>query len=201
MRYSEPFLFWQLKPDGIRAYQAYEHIHSYFEGVTTQYGRIYEIWTASSAIDGTDDLEAAFRQKRRLMKQVVRDIHILLVFLQVISKTIKTFSNKALYPNFSQLSGLYDKWKLYFEQYHDARNTLEHYDDQVLGLDTRSNNPGWGLSLSMSRGFSLGTQMKVPVDEAAYRQLEQFLTEFEDAIQTIVEPNPPVAADSPARRR
>jgi hypothetical protein len=27
MRYSEPFLFWQLKPDGENAYRAYEHIH------------------------------------------------------------------------------------------------------------------------------------------------------------------------------
>jgi hypothetical protein len=195
MRYSEPFLFWQLKPDGENAYRAYEHIHSYFEGVTTQYERIYEIWTASSAIDDKADPDVAFRQKRRLMKQVVRDIHSLLIFLQVISKTLQTLSNKALYPNFSQLSVLNDKWKPYFDQYRNSRNTFEHYDDQVLGLDTRSNSPGWGLSLSASRGFSLGTQVKVPVDEAAYGQLEQFVKAFEDAIQKIVEPNPPLQRD------
>jgi hypothetical protein len=191
MRYSEPFLFWQLKPDGENAYRAYEHIHSYFEGVTTQYTRIYEIWAASSAIDGKADPDAAFHQKRKLMKQVVRDIHSLLVFLQVISKTLQTLSNKTLYPNFSQLSALNDSWKPYFYQYRDPRNTLEHYDDQVLGLDTKSNSPGWGLSLSASRGFSLGTQVKVPIDETAYRQLENFMNEFEDTIQKIVEPTPP----------
>jgi hypothetical protein len=196
MRYSEPFLFWQLKPDGENAYRAYEHIHSYFEGVTTQYARIYEIWTASPAIDDKADPDVAFRQKRRLMKQVVRDIHSLLIFLQVISKTLQTLSNKALYPNFSQLSVLNDKWKPYFDRYRDPRNTFEHYDDQVLGLDTKSNSPGWGLSLSASRGFSLGTQVKVPVDEAAYHQLEQFVKEFEDAIQKIVEPNPPLQRDA-----
>ena len=196
MRYSEPFLFLQLKPDGENAYRAYEHIHSYFEGVTTQYERIYDIWTTSSAIDDKADPAVAFRQKRRLMKQVVRDIHSLLIFLQVISKTLQTLSNKALYPNFSQLSVLNDKWKQYFNQYRDPRNTFEHYDDQVLGLDTKSNTPGWGLSLSASRGFSLGTQVKVPVDEAAYRQLEQFVKEFEDTIQEIVEPNPPLQRDT-----
>jgi hypothetical protein len=109
MHYSEPLLFWQLKPDGENAYRAYEHIHSYFEGITTQYARIYEIWTASSAIDNKADPDVAFRQKRQLMKQVVRDIHSLLIFLQVISKTLQTLSNKALYPNFSQLSVLNDK--------------------------------------------------------------------------------------------
>lgn len=195
MRYSEPFLFCQLKPDGENAYRAYEHIHSYFEGVTTQYERIYDIWTTSSAIDDKADPAVAFRQKRRLMKQVVRDIHSLLIFLQVISKILQTLSNKALYPNFSQLSVLNDKWKQYFGQYRDPRNTFEHYDDQVLGLDTKSNSPGWGLSLSASRGFSLGTQVKVPVDEVAYRQLEQFVKEFEDTIQKIVEPNPPLQRD------
>lgn len=195
MRYSEPFLFCQLKPDGENAYRAYEHIHSYFEGVTTQYERIYDIWTTSSAIDDKADPAVAFRQKRRLMKQVVRDIHSLLIFLQVISKILQTLSNKALYPNFSQLFVLNDKWKQYFGQYRDPRNTFEHYDDQVLGLDTKSNSPGWGLSLSASRGFSLGTQVKVPVDEVAYRQLEQFVKEFEDTIQKIVEPNPPLQRD------
>lgn len=196
MRYSEPFLFWELKPDGENAYRAYEHIHSYFEGVTTQYARIYDIWTASSAIDDRANPGAAFSEKRRLMKQVVRDIHSLLVFMQVISKTLQTLSNKDLYPHFSQLSALNDKWKPYFDQYRDLRNTFEHYDDQVLGLDTKSNSPGWGLSLSASRGFSLGTQAQVPVNEAAYRQLEQFLTEFEDAIQKIVEPIPPLQRDA-----
>ena len=123
-----------------------------------------------------------------MIKQVVRDIHCLLVFLQVISKTLQTLSNKDLYPNFSRLAELNDKWKPYFDQYLDARNTLEHYDDQVLGEDTREKGPGLGLSLSASRGFSLGTQNKVPLDETAYRQLKKFLTEFEDVIQGIVEP-------------
>ena len=105
MRYSEPFLFWQLKPDGENAYRAYEHIHSYFEGVTTQYERIYDIWTTSSAIDDKADPAVAFRQKRRLMKQVVRDIHSLFIFLQVISKTLQALSNKARRFQVSRATG------------------------------------------------------------------------------------------------
>jgi|GEM_PF-2224107 hypothetical protein len=188
MKYVLPFKFWQLLPDGQRAYQAYEHIHSYHQGVTVQYSRIYDIWTASSNITGNQAAPEVLRQKQALMKQVVRDIHCLLIFLQVIWKTLKVLSNKELYPHFELLSALQGKWEPYFEQYREPRNTLEHYDDQVLGADSKNNGPGWGLSLSAHKGFSLGAQTKVSVDQQAYETLCEFMAEFEAAIEKIVEP-------------
>ena len=189
MKYSDPFKFWKLSPDGEKAYQAYEHIHSYYQGVTVQYSRIYDAWTASSSIKGDQADPAVFRQKRVLMKHVVRDIHCLLIFLQVIWKTLKVLSNRELYPHFELLSALREKWGPYFEQYREPRNTLEHYEDQVLGADSRKNGPGWGLSLSANKGFSLGAQAKVAVDKQFYEELVEFMTEFEATIEKIVEPN------------
>lgn len=189
MKYSDAFQFWQLSPDGEKAYQAYEHIHSYYQGVTVQYSRIYDVWTTSSNIKGDQSDPSVFRQKRILMKQVVRDIHCLLVFLQVIWKTLKVLSDGELYPHFESLSALRKKWEPYFEQYRQPRNTLEHYEDQVLGADSKKNGPGWGLSLSAHKGFSLGVQVKVAVDQQSYEKLGEFMTEFEAAIAKIVEPN------------
>jgi len=189
MKYSDPFKFWKLSPDGERAYQAYEHIHSYYQGVTAQYSRIYDVWTTSSNIKGDQADLAVFGQKRVLMKQVVRDIHCLLVFLQVIWKTLQVLSNRDLYPHFQSLSALRDKWKPYFEQYREPRNTLEHYEDQVLGADSRKISPGWGLSLSADKGFSLGAQARVAVDKQSYEKLGEFMAEFEAAIAKVVESN------------
>ena len=126
MRYSEPFLFGQLKPDA-KTHFGLTNIALYFEGVTTQYARIYEIWTLH--LPSTKSRSDVARQKRRLMKQVVRDIHSLLIFLRSYLRLSKLF-NKAHYPNFSSnCSVLNDKWKPYFDRYRDLRNTFEHYDD------------------------------------------------------------------------
>jgi len=125
------------------------------------------------------------------MQQVVRDIHCLLVFLQVIWKTLQVMSDANLYPHFQPVTLLRDKWQNYFEQYRPARNTFEHYEDQVLGSDSRGNSPGWGLALSSAGGFSLGTQQKVPIDQAAYEQLRLFIDEFEASIESIVAPAGP----------
>ena len=119
MKFTEPFLFWAIQPDGHRACQAYEHVHSYCEGASIQYART-------------------------------------------------------------------------------PRNTFEHYEDQVLGRDSRGNSPGWGLALSGAGGFSLGTQQKVPLDQASYEQLRLFIDEFDATIESIVAPAaPPAAATQP----
>jgi hypothetical protein len=92
-----------------------------------------------------------------------------------------------LYPHFTAVAQLRDKWRQYFEQYRAARNTFEHYEDQVLGRDSRENSPGWGLSLSATDGFSLGMQQRVSIDKIAYEQLRLFIDEFDDTIAAIVE--------------
>jgi hypothetical protein len=187
MKFAEPFGFWAIQPDGERAYQAYEHVHSYCEGASIQYARVYELWQQSSSIKVEGDLAAIAEIKRSHMQQVIRDIHCLLVFLQVIWKTLQVMSAPDLYPHFTAVAQLRDKWRQYFEQYRAARNTFEHYEDQVLGRDSRENSPGWGLSLSATDGFSLGMQQRVSIDKIAYEQLRLFIDEFDDTIAAIVE--------------
>jgi hypothetical protein len=85
-------------------------------------------------------------------------------------------SERKLYPNFTALVPLQDKWRNYFEQYLAPRNTFEHYEDQVLGNDSRNNSPGWALSLSATEGFGLGTQQKVATDQAACEQRQLFIS-------------------------
>jgi hypothetical protein len=104
MKFPEPFAFWAIQPDGDRAYQAYEHVHSYYEGASIQYARIYELWQTSSAIKDEGNLAAVARIKKLHMQQVVRDIHCLLVFLQVIWKTLQVMSDANLYPHFQPLT-------------------------------------------------------------------------------------------------
>ena len=192
MKFTEPFPFWAIQPAGKRAYQAYAHIHSYCEGASLQYERVYGWWQQSSQVETEGDMAATVNVKRAHMQQVVRDIHCLLVFLQVVWKTLKIMSSPGLYPHFTALAQLRDKWDPYFDQYRLARNTCEHYEDQVLGSDSRGNSPGWGLSLSASQGFSLGTQQKLSIDQAAYEQLRRFVNEFDDVIASIVVPEAPL---------
>ncbi|MFC1626074.1 hypothetical protein ACFL19_00060 [Pseudomonadota bacterium] len=177
----------QSSPDGQKAHTAYEHLNGYYEACIMQYSRIYELWRVSSAIPVTPEDQGAFQTKRKAMQQVVRDIHFLLISLQVIWKTLQTMCNASLYPSFADLIPLQDKWASYFEQYREPRNTFEHYDDQVLGSDTRNNNPGYGVSLSADGGFNLGVHQKVDINEDFYQQLIEFKHEFEAAIDSILE--------------
>jgi hypothetical protein len=195
MRFSEPFPFWALSPDGKRAHDAYEHVHSYYCGASIQYGRIYELWRASSEIAIEGGAMANARTKRFHMQQVVRDVHCLLVFIQVIWRTLTVMSDPELYPHFVPLVALRAKWQPYFKQYLAPRDTFEHYEDQVLGRDSRKNSPGFGLSLSAAGGFSLGSHTKVPIDQTAFEQLQRFMSEFDEAVARIIEPTAIAASD------
>ncbi|MDA0734615.1 MAG: hypothetical protein O2909_04370 [Chloroflexi bacterium] len=186
MTNGDPFRFWALQPDGERAFQAYEHINSYYAGCIVQYSRIYKLWGVSSAIANDPIDQVTFAAKRRAMEQVVRDIHYLLVSLQVIWKTLDRLCETNLYPHFECMASLRDKWQPYFEQYLEPRNTFEHFDDQVLGLDSRNNSPGFGLRLTPDGGFSLGSQHPVLINKHAQDQLEEFKREFETCVDGIV---------------
>ncbi len=187
MSLPKPFRFWALKPDGERAFQAHEHINAYYEGCLLQYERIYDLWRLSSA--NKSETEEAFAEKRHAMQQVIRDIHYLLISIQVIWKTLQRMCDSNLYPNYSRMVALRDKWSQFFEQYREPRNTLEHFDDQVLGPDSKNNSPGYGLQLASNGGFSLGTQNQVLVDQAAKDQLMAFHQEFQACIDKVVGPD------------
>ena len=187
MNHSDAFRFWSILPeatDGDLALKAYEHISRYYQGCLQQYDRIYEVWGASSAID--PNAESASEQKNQAMQQVVRDIHFLLVSLQVIWKTVNTMCDQDLYPSFTGTKCLRKKWKCYFEQYKDPRDTFEHYDDQVLGNDSRNNSPGYGVKLNSDGSFSLGTQGQVLINSDSKAKLVEFKKEFDEYIDSVV---------------
>jgi hypothetical protein len=190
MKQQDPFRFLSLTPDGQRAYQAYDLINSYYQGCLMQYSRIYDIWRASSAIKVSLHDQTAFMEKRRQMQQVIRDIHYLLVSLQVIWKTVQRLCDVKLYPHFTPMSSLRDQWAPYFKQYREPRNTFEHFDDQVLGPDSRSNSPGYGVHLASDGGFSLGKQQSVFINKQTQDQLVQFKAAFEACIDSIVGAKP-----------
>jgi hypothetical protein len=122
------------------------------------------------------------------MNQVIRDIHYLLVSLQVIWKTVERMCDPDLYPHFATMLPVRDKWQSYFEQYEKPRNTFEHFDDQVIGPDTRKNNPGFGVKLTSDGGFSLGTQKPALINKVAQDQLVEFKMEFGECIDDVVGP-------------
>jgi hypothetical protein len=180
------FRFSQLQPDGSKALRACEHIDSYFEGCLIQYNRIYELWKQVSQVDDSIDIEQVFKAKHTGMKQVVRDIHFLLISLQVVWKSLQQLADKVHYPNFVELEYIKNEWSDYFEQYREPRNTFEHYDDQIFGPDSRNNSPGFGLKLTSDGGFSLGTHNPVLINKNSMSQLEKFKDDFDSMIDRIL---------------
>lgn len=186
MHQCDPFRFWNAQPDGQTAFLAYEHIVGYSDGAVTQFQRIYDLWLASSKLG---DDPGVFEAKRQNMRQVVRDIHFLLISLQVVWKSLKRMSNSQLFPSFAgALAPLKVKWDPFFEQYREPRNTFEHYDDQIFGPDTKNNSPGYGVKLKSDGTFALGSHQSVLVNSQSRQQFFQFTEEFESAIATVVSP-------------
>jgi hypothetical protein len=73
---------------------------------------------------GDDPL--VFESKRENMQQVVRDIHFLLISLQVVWKSLQSFSDNSLFPSFAtKIAPLKLKWEPFFEQYREPRNSAE----------------------------------------------------------------------------
>ena len=186
MRQRDPFQFWSFQPDGQTAFLAYEHIVGYSDGAVMQYQRIYDLWLSSSKLG---DDPGVFEAKRQNMRQVVRDIHFLLISLQVVWKSLKRMCDGQFFPSFSgALAPLKVKWEPFFEQHREPRNTFEHYDDQIFGPDTRNNSPGYGVKLQSDGAFALGSHQSVLVNAQSRQQFIQFTLEFESAIATVVGP-------------
>lgn len=186
MQQSDPFRFWKIQPDGQNAFVAYEHIVGYGQSVILQYERAYDLWRASSNLG---DDHSAFHLKRDNMRQVVRDIHFLLISLQVVWKSLQRFSDGSHFPSFeASLTPLKQNWKPYFEQYRVPRNTFEHYDDQIFGPDSKNNSPGYGVKLDSSGSFALGSHQPVLLNNDSKKQFAQFMKDFENAITSVVGP-------------
>jgi hypothetical protein len=173
-----------LGPEGERAFWAYEHINSYYEGCLVQYERIYLQWQQSSVIPS--ECEGSMDAKRKMMHQVIRDIHFLLVSKQAIWRSLQTLCLSHVYPSFVGVDSTRTKWASYFEQFREPRNSFEHFEDQVLGKDTRKNSPGFGVKLNPDGIFSLGSQTPVAIGAASKEQLENFYSEFEEFILQVL---------------
>jgi hypothetical protein len=180
MQQSDPQKFWVLGDEGQRAYWAHEHVSSYYEGCLVQYERVFAMWRASSQIP--EEAEDSWETKVTAMNQVIRDIHFLLVSKQAICRALQTLCSPDLYPRFQNLVPLNAKWGSYFEQFRNPRNSFEHFEDQVLGKDSRKNSPGFGVRLTPNGEFSLGTHTPVLIGEASRLQLVEFHGEFENTI-------------------
>lgn len=186
MQQSNPLRFWKISPDGQNALVAYEHIVGYGRSVTIQYERAYDLWRASSNLG---DDPSVFHLKHDNMRQVVRDIHFLLISLQVVWKSLQRFCDGTHFPSFTaSLTPLRKKWEPYFEQYREPRNTFEHYDDQIFGPDSRNNSPGYGVKLNSSGSFALGSHQPVLLNDDSRKQFGKFMEEFENAITSVVGP-------------
>jgi hypothetical protein len=148
---SDPRKFWNLGDEGQRAYWAHEHVNSYYEGCLVQYERVFELWMTSSAIP--EEAENSWETKITSMNQVIRDIHFLLVSKQAIWRALQTLCSLELYPRFQNLVPLKTKWGPYFEQYRNPRNSFEHFEDQVLGKDTRNTALGLGFASPQTQSF------------------------------------------------
>jgi hypothetical protein len=189
MKQQDPFRFWKIQPDGERAFIAYEHIRGYCQAALVQYQRAYELWRASSDLGSGGDNPELSEEKKQAMRQVVRDIHFLLISLQAVWKSLQRMTNSALFPNFcGPFETLRERWEDYFEQYREPRNTFEHYDDQIFGPDTRKNSPGYGVSLRPDGTFALGFHHRVFVNSESQEKLTEFIREFENAITSVVGP-------------
>jgi hypothetical protein len=124
--------------------------------------------------------------KRKMMHQVIRDIHFLLVSKQAIWRSLQTLCLSDIYPSFVGVDSMRTKWTNYFEQFREPRNSFEHFEDQVLGNDTRKNSPGFGVKLKPDGTFSLGSQTTVAIGAASKDQLENFYSEFEEFILQVL---------------
>lgn len=187
LRHQDPFRFWAIKPDGERALNAYEHIRNYYWGGVIQHNRIYDTWRESSALKGGGDDE--LEVKKLLMKQVIRDIHFLLVCKQIIWKSLQQMSSPSLFPSFTPaIDPLRQKWGPFFESFKPARNTFEHFEDQIFGPDTRRNSPGYGVTLKADGSFALGTHTPVTIGPQSKAKLAEFLAEFDQAIDSVAGP-------------
>jgi hypothetical protein len=182
------FRFLSITPDGDRAFQAYEHVQAYCRACELQYERVHERWSRVST-DGltADQFREIFPSVQREMRQVIRDVHFLFVAKQVVWKALDRLGNSTLYPSFSEVRELRDRWQPYFEQYLDPRNTFEHFDDQILGPDTRGNSPGYGVRLTERGMFALGRHDEVPVNESSKAELARFFSEFEALMFSIAD--------------
>lgn len=183
MKIRDPRLFWQTLQNGQMAWLAYERIWRYVASSQVQLNRIYRLWQQSSQIKieaGTANSDELFQQKRLNMEQVISDIHFLVLCLDKIWKLIDRLTGTSLCPELKTARQFKKTIRPFLKPYLEARDTFEHYDEQVIGGDPRKKGPGsQKVLLKAGVGFSFGDKPPIKIDEAFNQELLRLLEMFD----------------------
>ena len=69
------------------------------------------------------------------------------------------------------------------EPYLKARDTFEHYDEQVLGGDPKQKGPGsCKISIKANEGFTFGNRKPIKLDETFNKEFCELIAKFDECI-------------------
>lgn len=186
MRIKEPFLFWESLENGQMAWLSYEKMWKYFNSTQIQLHRIYDLWRDSSGIkieENTPNREELFLKKKNIMEQVISDIHFFTIALDKVWKFIDRLTGPSLCPELAESQKFKKSIRTFMEPYLKARDTFEHYDEQVLGGDPKQKGPGSPkISLKANKGFSFGDRTPIKLNEEFNREFCDLIDNFDECI-------------------
>ena len=186
MKIKEPFLFLESLTNGQMAWFAYEKMWRYFNSTQIQLQRIYELWGESSRIkieESTPEIEELFLKKKKIMEQVISDIHFLTIALDKVWKFIDRLTGPSLCPELVKSRKFKKPIRTFMKPYLKARDTFEHYDDQVLGGNSKQKGPGsHKISLKANKGFAFGNRKPIKLDETFYKEFCELIVKFDECI-------------------
>jgi hypothetical protein len=186
MMIHKPNLFWQALQNGEMAWLAYERIWRYVASSQLQLERIYAQWQQSSQIKiepGSCKTDLLFQEKQKCMEQVISDIHFLVLCLDKIWKLIDRLTGPSLCPELKAARRFKKTIQAFLKPYLDVRDTFEHYDEQVIGGDSRKKGPGsQKVSLSAEGGFSFGDKPPIKIDANFAQRLLSLLQTFDQHV-------------------
>ena len=186
MKIKQSFLFQESLTNGMIVWLAYEKMWRYFNSTQIQLHRIYELWKECSRIkidEYTPNKEALFLQKQKIMQQVISDIHFFVLALDKVWKFIDRLTGQKLCPKLKKSRKFKKAIKTFLEPYLEARDTFEHYDEQVLGSDPKQKGPGsFKISLKANKGFSFGNRKPIKLDEEFNKEFCCLIERFDELI-------------------
>lgn len=187
MKITEPFLFWKNLKNGEMAWIAYEKMWRYVRSSEIQRNRIFTQWLESSNIkvesNGLNESQI-FHVKKMKMEQVISDIHFLVICLEKVWKLANRLTGKSFCPELPKSRNFKNSsLKTFLSPYIDARDTFEHYDEQVLGGDPKKTGPGSAkISLIQNIGFTFGERNPINIADEFHAEFLKQLNQFDQLI-------------------
>jgi len=172
--------------NGQMAWFAYEKMWRYFNSTQIQLQRIYELWRESSRIkieESTPNIEELFLKKKKIMEQVISDIHFLTIALDKVWRFIDRLTGPSLCPELAKSRKFKKSIRTFIKPYLKARDAFEHYDEQVLGGDSKQKGPGSPkISLKANKGFAFGNRKPIKLDETFNKEFCELIAKFDESI-------------------